>query len=131
MRLRRALRLRHLTRTVRQHGEMRLQHLGLYVDPGLWGHTVEVWGYEDVVRIEHTEQVQVAYPCGYAPRQCRLTKVEARGRQQWGQAPVLQWVLWALALERTVWRMPRYHRTTPPRRVLVTLQTNLFSRFTN
>ena len=43
MRLRRALRLRQLTRTVRQYGQMRLHHFGLYVDQGLWGHTVEGW----------------------------------------------------------------------------------------
>jgi transposase InsO family protein len=131
LRLRRALRLRQLTRTVRQHGEIRLHNFGLYVDPSLWGHTVEVWVYEDLVRIEHAEHVQVAYPCVYDPRQRRLTKVDARGRQQWGQVPLIQLVLWALALERTVWHMPRYHRTTPPRRVLLTLQTSWLPYFTN
>jgi hypothetical protein len=79
MRLRRALRLRQLTRTVRQHGAMRLPNFGLYVDPGLWGRTVEGWGYEDLGRIEHAEHVQGAYPGVYDPRQRRLTKVEARG----------------------------------------------------
>jgi transposase len=131
LRLRRALRLRQLTRTVRQHGEIRLHNFGLYVDPGLWGHTVEVWVYEDLVRIEHAEHVQVAYPCVYDPRQRRLTKVDARGRQQWGQVPLIQLVLWALALERTVWPMPRYHRTTPPRRGLLTLQISWLPYFTN
>jgi hypothetical protein len=131
MRLRRALRLRQLTRTVRQHGEIRLHNFGLYVDPGLWGHTVEVWVYEDLVRIEHAEHVQVAYPCVYDPRQRRLTKVDAHGRQQWGQVPMLQLVLWALTVERTVWHMPRYHRTTPPRSVLLTLQISWLPHFTN
>jgi transposase len=131
MRLRRALRLRQLTRTVRQHGEIRLHNFGLYVDPGLWGHTVEVWVYEDLVRIEHPEHVQVAYPCVYDARLRRLTKVDARGRQQWGQGPLIQLMLWALAVERTVWHMPRYHRTTPPRRVLLTLQISWLPHFTN
>ena len=131
MRLRRALRLRQLTRTVRQHGEIRLHNFGLHVDPGLWGHTVEVWVYEDLVRIEHAEHVEVAYPCVYDPRQRRLTKVDARGRQQWGQVPMMQLVLWTLALERTVWRMPLYHRVTPPRRVLLTLQISWLPYFTN
>jgi hypothetical protein len=131
IRLRRALRLRQLTRTVRQHGEIRLHNFGLYVAPGLWGHTVEVWGYDDLVRIEHAEHVAVAYPCVYAPRQRRIIKVDARGRQQWGQGSMIQLVWWALALERTVWRMPRYHRTTLPRRVLLTLQISWLPRFTN
>lgn len=131
LRLRRALRLRQLTRTVRQYGQIRLHNFGLYVDQGLWGHTVEVWVYDDVVRIEQGEHVVVSYPCIYDPRQRRITAVDARGRQQYGQVPVLQLVLWALALGRTVWRMPRYHRTTPPRRVLLTLQMSLLPPFTN
>jgi hypothetical protein len=57
IRLRRALRLRQLTRTVRQHGQIRLHHFGLYVDRGLWGHTVEVLVYDDMVRIEQAEQL--------------------------------------------------------------------------
>src|SRR5215510_800088 len=111
IRSRQALRLRQRTRTVRQHGEIRLHNFGLHVEPGLWGHTVEVWVYEDLVRIEQGEHVEVAYPCVDDPRQRRITKVDARGRQQRGQVPMRQLVLWALALERTVWRMPRYHRT--------------------
>jgi hypothetical protein len=87
--------------------------------------------YDDVVRIEQGEQVVVSYPCVYDPRQRRITAVDARGRQQYGPLPVLQLVLWALALERTVWRMPRYHRTPPPRRVLLTLQMKLLPPFTN
>jgi transposase InsO family protein len=130
MRLRRAFQLRQLTRTVRQHGQIRLHNFGLYVDPGLWGHTVEVWVYDDLVRIEHAEHVEVSYPCVYDPRLRRITAVDARGRQQYGRVPVLQLVLWAFALGRTVWRMPLYHRT-PPRRVLLTLQISLFPRFTN
>jgi hypothetical protein len=67
MRLRRTLRLRQLTRTVRQYGQIRLHNFGLYVDQGLWGHRVEVWVYDDVVRIEQGEQVVVSYPCVYDP----------------------------------------------------------------
>ena len=131
MRLRRALRLRQLTRTVRQHGEIRLHNLGLHVAPGLGGHTGEVWVYEELVRTEHAEHVEVAYPCVYDPRQRRITKVDARGRQQWGQVPMMQLVLWTLALERTVWRMPLYHRVTPPRRVLLTLPISWLPYFPN
>jgi hypothetical protein len=43
LRLRRALRLRQLPRTVRQDGQMRLPNCGLYVEQGWWGPTVEVW----------------------------------------------------------------------------------------
>jgi hypothetical protein len=59
-RLRRALRLRKLTRTMRQYGQMRLHNFGLSVAQGLWGDTVEVWAYDDVVRIEQGEHVVVS-----------------------------------------------------------------------
>jgi transposase InsO family protein len=117
LRLRRALRLRHLTRTVRQYGQIRLHNFGLYVEQGLWGHTVEVWIYDDVVRIEQGEHVVVSYPCRYDPRQRRIIDVQAHGRQQYCHIPVMQLVLWTLALARTVWRMPRYRRMVAPRRV--------------
>jgi hypothetical protein len=82
------------------------------------------------LRLRQLTRTVVSYPCVSDPRQRRITAGDARGRQQYGQAPVLQLVLWALALGRTVWRMPRYHRTTPPRRVLLTLQMRLFPPFT-
>jgi transposase InsO family protein len=126
MRLRRALRLRQLTRTVRQYGQMRLHNFGLYVDQGLWGHTVEVWIYDDVVRIEQGEHVVVSYPCLYDPRQRRIKDVQAHGRQQYGQIPVMQLVLWTLALARTVWRLPLYRRLAAPRSVLLTQQITLW-----
>lgn len=63
VRLRRALRLRQLTRPVRQYGQMRLHNFGLYVEPGLWGQRVEVWVYDDLLRIEQAEQMVVSYPC--------------------------------------------------------------------
>src|SRR5262252_1482159 len=129
MRLRRALRLRQVTRTVRQHGHMRLYNFGVYVDQGLWGHPVEVWVYDDVVRIEQGEQAMVSYPCVYDPRQRRIITIDARGRQQYGEVPVMQLVLWTLALVRTVWHMPRYHRMAVPRRVLLAQQIHLWQRF--
>ena len=108
---------------------MRLHNFGLYVDQGLWGHTVEVWVYDDVVRIEHGEQAVVSYPCVYDPRQRRIIEVDARGRQQYSHIPVVQLVLWTLALVRTVWRMPRYRRMAAPRRALLAPQINLWQRF--
>jgi transposase InsO family protein len=127
--LRRALRLRQLTRTVRQYGQIRLHNFGLYVDHGLWGQTVEVWVYDDVVRIEQGEQAVVSYPCVYDPRRRRITDVDARGRQQYGQRPVMQLVLFTLVLVRTVWRLPRYRRLSEPRRVLLAPQISLWQRF--
>jgi hypothetical protein len=126
MRLRRALRLRQLTRTVRQYGQIRLHNFGLYVDQGLWGHTVEVWIYDDVVRIEQGEHVVVSYPCLYDPRQRRIKDVQAHGRQQYCQIPVMQLVLWTLALARMVWRLPLYRRIAAPRSVLLTQQITLW-----
>ena len=129
MRLRRALRLRKLTRTVRQYGQIRLHNFGLYVDQGLWGDRVEVWVYDDVVRIEQGEHVVVSYPCVYDPRQRRITDVDAQGRQQYCDVPIMQLVLFTLALVRTVWRMPRYRRMAAPRRALLAPQINLWQRF--
>jgi hypothetical protein len=129
MRLRRALRLRQLTRTVRQYGQIRLHDLGLYVDQGLWGHRVEIWVYDDVVRIEQGGQVVVSYPCVYDPRQRRITDVDARGRQQYCDIPTMQLVLFTLALVRTVWRMPRYRRIAEPQRRLFAPQISLWQRF--
>jgi len=129
LRLRRALRLRQVTRTVRQYGYIRLHNFGVYVDQGLWGHTVEVWVYDDVVRIEQGAQAMVSYPCVSDPRQRRIITIDARGRQQYGEAPVMQLVLGTLALVRTVWRMPRYRRMAVPRRALLAQQIHLWQRF--
>jgi hypothetical protein len=131
IRLRRALRLRQLTRTVRQYGQIRLHNFGLYVDEGLWGHTVEVLVYDEMVRIEQSEQLVVSYPCVYDPRQQRIMEVDASGRQQYSQVPVMQLVLLALVLGRTVWRMPLYRRTTAPQRALPALQISLWPHFTD
>jgi hypothetical protein len=122
----RALRLRQLTRPVRQYGQIRLHNFGLYVDQGLWGHTVEVWIYDDVVRIEQGEHVVVSYPCLYDPRQRQIKAVQAHGRQQYCYIPVMQLVLWTLALARMVWRLPLYRRRAAPRSVLLTQQITLW-----
>jgi len=129
LRLRRALRLRQLTRTVRQYGQIRLHNFGLYVEPGLWGQRVEVWVYDDLLRIEQAEQMVVSYPCVYDPRQRRITEIDALGRQQYVEVPVMQLVFLALALVRTVWRMPRYHRTDTPPSVRAVQQMRLWPEF--
>lgn len=71
----------------------------------------------------------VSYPWVYDPRQRRIITIDARGRQQYGEVPVMQLVLWTLALVRTVWYMPRYHRMAVPRRVLLAQQIHLWQRF--
>jgi hypothetical protein len=124
--LRRVFRLRQLTRTVRRHGQIRLHNFGLYVERDLWGHTVEVVLYDDMVRIEQAAQPVVSYPCVYDTRQRRMTAVDASGRQQYGQVPVIQLVFFTLALVRTVWRMPLYRRTSASRRALSAPQMPLF-----
>lgn len=116
MRRRRALRLRQLTRTVRQYGQIRLHDFGLYVAQGLWGYTVEICIYDDVV----------SYPCVYDPRQRRITDVNARGRQQDGDVPIMQLVLFTLTLVQTVWRLPRYRRIAEPQRRLFAPQISLW-----
>src|SRR5215475_10342375 len=128
-RLRRALRLRQVTRTVRQQGPIRLYNFGVYVEQGLWGHPVEVWVYDDVVRIEQGEQALVSSPGVYDPRPRRIITMDARGLQQYGEVPALPLVLWTLALGRTVWHMPRYHRMAVPRRVLLAQPIHLWQRF--
>jgi hypothetical protein len=90
---------------------------------------VEVWVYDDVVRIEQGEQIVVSYPCVYAPRQRRITDIDPRGRQQYCNVPIMQLVLFTLALVRTVWRMPRYRRIAAPRRVLLAPQISLWQCF--
>ena len=106
----------------------RISRQRLYSDQGIGGHRVEVWVYDDVVRIEPGEHV-VSYPCVYDPRQRRITAIDARGRQQYCDVPVMQLALFTLALVRTVWRMPRYRRMVAPRRVLLAQQITLWQRF--
>src|SRR5215471_10671881 len=93
-----------------------------YVEQGLRGHRVEVWVYDDLVRIEQAEQVVVSYPCVYDPRQQRITEIDASGRQQYVEVPIMQLVFFTLALVRTVWRMPHYHRTDRPPSALAVRQ---------
>jgi hypothetical protein len=125
-RLRRLFRLRQLTRLVRQPGHIRPHHFGLYIDPGLWGQTVEVLIYDDAVRIEQAAHLLVSYPCVYDPRQRRVTAVDAQGRQQYRQVQAIQLMLFTLGLVRSVWRMPLYRRVQRPQRALAALQPNLF-----
>ena len=113
------------------YGQSRLHNVGLSVDQGLWGHPVEVWGYDAVVRIEQGAHVVVAYPCPYDPRQRRMIAVKAHGRQQYDPMPDMQLVLWTLALARTVWRMPRYRPMAESRRVLLAPPISLWQRFAN
>jgi hypothetical protein len=124
--LRRVFRLREVTRTVRQHGQIRRHNFGLYVERRLGGQPVEVGLYDAMVRLEQAAQPVVSYPWVYDTRQRRITAVEASGRQQDGQVPVIQVVLCTLALVHTVWRMPRYRRTPASRRALSAPQMLLF-----
>jgi hypothetical protein len=123
--LRRVFRLRQLTRTVRQHGQIRLHTFGLYVERDLWGHTVEVVVSDEMVRIEQAAQPVVSYPCVYDTGQRQIPAVEASGRQQYLEVPVIQLVLFTLALVRTVWCMPRYRRTHEARQALSAPQMSL------
>jgi hypothetical protein len=128
-RLRRIFRLRQQTRQVRQQGQMRRHHFGLYIDPGLWGHTVDVLMYDDAVRIEPAEQLLVSYPCIYDTRQRWLTAVDGTGRQQYHRVQTVQRMLWTLELVRTVWCMPRYRRASSRRGALYAPQVGLFESF--
>jgi transposase InsO family protein len=125
-RLRRAFRLRQLTRQVRLQGQIRLHNFGLYVDHGLSGQTVDVLLYDEAIRIEQAEHLLVSYPCVYDTRKRRITAVDGTGRQQYRQAQMIQLMFWALELARTVWRMPRYRRATWLHRVPSAPQMNLF-----
>jgi hypothetical protein len=66
----------------------------------------------EALRIEQAEHLLVSYPCVYDTRQRRLTAVDGTGRQQYHRVPVVQLMLWALELVRTVWRMPRYRQAS-------------------
>ena len=95
-RLRRIFRLRQLTRQVRQHGQIRLHNLGIYVDQSLWGQTLDVLIYDEAMRIEQAEHLLVSYPCVYDTRMRRITTVHEQGRQQYGNFQVIQLMLWTL-----------------------------------
>jgi transposase InsO family protein len=129
VRLRRVFRLRQLTRQVRQYGQIRLHNFGLYVDGALWAQSVEVLIYDDALRIEHTEQLIVLYPCLYDPTQRRMITVDAQGRQQYHHFPMVQLALFTLELLRVVWKMPAYRRSPLSRRLLQAQQGSLFEHF--
>jgi transposase InsO family protein len=128
-RLRRIFRLRQLTRQVRQHGQIRLHNFGLYVDRVLWGQTVAVLIYDEVLRIEHADHLLVSYPCVYDTTQRRITAVAEHGRQPYHSFPVIQLMLWALEIMHAVWQMAPYHRSQRPRRGLRARQLSLFDGF--
>lgn len=127
--LRRAFRLRQVTRRVRKHGQIRLHNFGLYVDRLLRGQRVEVLIYNEALRIEQNDQLIVSYPCHYSSKQRRITSVNPEGRQQYRHFQAIQLVLFTLAIARSVWRMPRYQWTRWPRRALRSLQIGLFDHF--
>jgi hypothetical protein len=85
--------------------------------------------YDDMVRIERAEQPVVSYPCVYDTGQRQITAVDASGRQQYLEVPVIQLVLFTLALVRTVWCMPRYRRTHESRHALSAPQMSLLPPF--
>jgi hypothetical protein len=84
---------------------------------------------DDVVRIAPAAQGVGASPGGDEPWQRRITEVDAAGWQQYVEVPLLQLVFFALALVRTVWRMPLYHRMHEPRQGRAGLQMRLWSEF--
>jgi hypothetical protein len=129
VRLRRVFRLRQLTRQVRPYGQIRLHNFGLYIDRALWAQTVEVFIYDDALRVEQAQQLIVLYPCLYDSTQRRIITIEAQGRQQYCHFPVLQLALFTLELLRVVWEMPPYRRSPWPRRLLQAQQGSLFERF--
>jgi hypothetical protein len=88
-RLRRLFRLRHLTRQVRPHGQIRLHNFGISGDQSLWGQTLDVLIYDEAMRIEQAEHLLVSYPCVYDTRVRRITTVHAQGRQQYGDFQVI------------------------------------------
>jgi hypothetical protein len=79
-RLRRVCRLRQQTRQVRQDGQIRLHHFGLSIDPGLWGHTVDVLIDDEARQIAQAEQLLVSDPGVYDTRVRRITTVDEQGR---------------------------------------------------
>ena len=88
--LRRALRLRQLTRTVRQHGQIRLHNCGIYVDQSLWGQTLDVLIDDEAMRIEQAEPLLVSYPCVDDTRARRIMTVHEQGRPPYGDFQVIQ-----------------------------------------
>jgi hypothetical protein len=129
VRLRRAFRLRQLTRQVREYGQIRLHNFGLYVDRALLAQTVEVLIYDDAMQIEQAEQLLVLYPCLYDATQRRIITVDAQGRQQYRHLPALQLALFTLELLRVVWEMPPYRRSPWSRQLLQAQQSSLFEHF--
>jgi hypothetical protein len=89
-RLRRVFRLRQLTRQVRQQGQIRLHHFGMYVDQSLWGQTIAVLSDDDAMRIAQAEPLLGSSPGVYDTRQRQITAVDGTGGQPYRQVPGLQ-----------------------------------------
>ena len=60
------------------------------MDQSLWGQTIEVLIYDDVLRIEQAEHLLVSYPCVYGSRRRRVTAVDEMGRQHCRQMQIIQ-----------------------------------------
>ena len=96
------------------------------MDHWLSGQTVEVFIYDEAMRIAQAEHLLVSYPCVYDTRRRRLTAVDGTGRQQYHHVQMVQLRLWTLELARTVWRMPQYRRASWRRGALHAPQVGLF-----
>jgi hypothetical protein len=92
---------------------------------------IEVLIDDDRLRRERAEDVLVTYPCGYDTRKRRITGLDDAQRHQYHQVQVIQWMLCAWEIARTVWRMPFYRRAQGQRRALQARQMRLPSHFTN
>jgi len=115
-RLTRVFRLHHVTRTVRRQGQVRRYNFSVHVDRERWGHTVEVWIADDRLRIERAEHVLVTSPCDDDTRQRRITVIDGTQRRQYHRVPMVQSVVFAWEIARTVWRMPIDRRAPRPGR---------------
>lgn len=117
----------------RQHacmGKFASTTLACMVEPALWSQIVEVFIYDDAVRIEHAAHLIVVYPCLSESTQRRIITVDAQGRQHYRHFPLVQLVLFTCELLRVVWEMPPYQRSPGSRQRLLAPQRSLFERFT-
>ena len=85
--------------------------------------------YDDMLRIERAEHVLVTYPCDYDTRQRRITVIDGTQRHQYHRVQIVQLVLFALEIARTVWRMPLYRRAPSPGQALQAPQMSLYGYF--
>ena len=81
--------------------------------------------YDEALRIEQAEYLLVSYPCVYDTKQRRINALDGTVQHQYRQVQMIQLMLWALELARTIWRMPRYRRASGLFRALQTPQIGL------